>query len=743
MRLFNTLTRSKDEVGTIEPGVLRMYTCGPTVYRYIHIGNVRAFLVADLIRRAFAAQGYEVRHIKNITDVGHMRQEILERGEDKVIAEARAQGKTPYEIADFYTQAFLDDESKTNILPAQVYPKATDHIKEMIAMVQQLLDRGHAYIAGANIYFNVQSFPEYGKLSGNVQGGLLTGVRSEVDPLKRHPADFTLWKAAEPGREMKWPSPWGEGFPGWHIECSAMSTKYFGEQFDIHTGGVDNIFPHHEGEIAQSDGALGHRVVNYWVHCQHVLSARQKMAKSAGNAYTITELVEHGFQPLAYRYLCLTSHYRSRLNFTFTALVAAQKAFDRLRRNAVLWSRTANGVERAGSRAEHWRSLFWEAINDDLATPRGLAVTWQMADDLSLSPRQKLVLLLDFDQIFGLGLSEWVREHTDVPAHVEELARRRAAFRSASDYSDADGLRDEASSGGFAIEDWHGSDSVILPVPHARSEAVKRLAKAVPTSKVVPSRLDEPSELDVSVIINAVGWPDDVRRVVGDSLEHLGSLSSEVIVIDNGTFDGTWELLDAMAAQDARLKVVHTDHFLGEAPARNIGLKMARGRVIVALDTSVGLDGDIFGPVLQSLGDHEIGMIGTWGLTTENFKDFEEVEDGEVDALQAYCCAFRREDLRTVGLMDERFVFYRNLDVDFGFQFREQGFKVVASSALPVSRYVHRVWEQLAPDEREKKSKKNWTRFFEKYHHRTDLLVTSGAAGYQHPEKGAGSDHDH
>ena len=743
MKLFNTLTRSKDEIETIEPGVLRMYTCGPTVYRYIHIGNIRAFLVADLIRRAFAAQGGEVRHIKNITDVGHMRQEMLEQGEDKVIAEALAQGKTPYEIAQFYTDAFLEDESKANILRAQTFPKATDHVPEMITMVQQLLDRDHAYVVGGNVYFDVDSFPAYGKLSGNVKDTLLAGVRSEADPLKRSPADFTLWKAAETGREMKWPSPWGEGFPGWHIECSAMSTKYFGEQFDIHTGGVDNIFPHHEGEIAQSEGALGKQVVNYWVHCQHVLAAGQKMAKSAGNAYTLSELEDRGFQSLAYRYLCLTCHYRSRLNFTFTALVAAQKALDRLRRHAVVWSRSSNGVAGDPARAEHWRSAFWDAVNDDLATPRALAVAWRMASDAGLTQQQKLGLILDFDRVLGLELDTWTRENAGVPASVGALATERAGLRSSAEYERADDLRREAADRGYLIEDSRSAGPAVFPFPHGRSDAVMRLANAVPTPKVVPSRLDQPDELDISVIVNAVGWPDDVRRVVGDSLTHLSGFSGEVIAVDNGTADGTWETLDAMAEEDSRLTVVHTDHALGEAPARNIGLKLARGGVVVVLDTSVGLDGDVFTPVLKALDDPEIGMIGAWGLVTEDFKDFEEVEDGEVDALQAYCSAFRRTDLRKVGLMDERFVFYRNLDVDFSFQFREQGFKVVASSELPVSRYVHRVWEELAPDAREKKSKKNWARFFEKYHHRNDLLVTPGAVGYEHPEEGPGSEHDH
>ena len=311
-----------------------MYSCGPTVYRYAHIGNLRTYLMADWLRRTLEALGYEVTHVKNITDVGHMRQEHLERGEDKVIAAALAEGKTPQQIAQFYTEAFLRDERRLNVLPAHHYPRASEHVPDMVALVERLLAAGYAYESQGNVYFDVSRFPDYGKLSGQVAHALEEGVRVEPDPLKRDQRDFTLWKAAEPGRLLKWPSPWGEGFPGWHIECSAMSIRYLGPRLDIHTGGVDNIFPHHEDEIAQSEAAYGAPFVRYWVHGQHLLVDGLKMAKSTGNVYTLDDLLRRGFEPLAFRYLCATVHYRTRMNFTWDSLRAAQRGLLRLRRHA-------------------------------------------------------------------------------------------------------------------------------------------------------------------------------------------------------------------------------------------------------------------------------------------------------------------------------------------------------------------------------------------------------------------------
>ena len=321
LSLYNTLSRCKEPLAVGSNGSFGMYTCGPTVYRDAHIGNLRSYLMADWIRRILLFDNIDVTHIKNITDVGHMRQEMLEQGEDKVVAAARAEGKSAADIADFYTQRFIDDELSINIIPATELPKATDHVKEMIDIAVDLVSNGLAYEVDGNVYFAVQEFPSYGELSGNIHESMLQeAVRNEADPRKRDPRDFTLWKAAEKGRDLKWDSPWGEGFPGWHIECSAMSMKYLGKSIDLHTGGVDNIFPHHEGEIAQSEGVVGDSVVKHWVHGQHLLADGVKMAKSAGNAYTVPDLVSRGFDPIAFRYLCMTGRYRSRINFTFRAL---------------------------------------------------------------------------------------------------------------------------------------------------------------------------------------------------------------------------------------------------------------------------------------------------------------------------------------------------------------------------------------------------------------------------------------
>ena len=371
LKLHNTLTKRPEPVDPIEAGSASMYTCGPTVYRDAHIGNLRSYLMADWIRRALEAQGLKVNHVKNITDVGHMRQEILERGEDKVIAAAIAEGKTPGEIAEFYTERFLEDEGKLHITPAQSFPRATDHIAEMLEIVESLVESGYAYEVQGNVYFEVSKFPEYGKLSGNInENELLEAVRVEADPLKRDPRDFTLWKRAEPGRDLKWPSPWGDGFPGWHIECSAMSIKYLGRRFDIHTGGVDNIFPHHEGEVAQSEGFTGRPVVSLWVHGQHLLADGVKMAKSAGNSFIMSDIERLGIEPLAYRYLCLTARYRTRLNFTFTALKAAQRALLRLRNRVWEGARCRQPNRPMKSWWRSGTSVFW-LVSTTIWTCRG------------------------------------------------------------------------------------------------------------------------------------------------------------------------------------------------------------------------------------------------------------------------------------------------------------------------------------------------------------------------------------
>ncbi|HEX9696392.1 MAG TPA: cysteine--tRNA ligase, partial [Actinomycetota bacterium] len=322
MRLYDTMARAVADIAPERSGALTMYSCGPTVYRYAHIGNLRTFLMADLICRAFRSAGTDVLQVQNITDVGHMTDELFDRGEDKMLVAAGIENKSPAEIADYYTAAFLEDVDAIGIERAAAYPKASDHIPQMIEIITRLIERGHAYEAGGTVYFDTESFPAYGRLSGNTLDQLQTGHRKEIgDTNKRHHADFVLWMNAGPQRLIRFPSPWGEGYPGWHIECSAMSMEHLGEQFDLHTGGEDNVFPHHEDEIAQSDGATGHQVVRHWVHGAHLLSEGRKMAKSAGNFYDLRDLAAMGHtEPLAVRLLFLQSRYRAQMNFTRDAL---------------------------------------------------------------------------------------------------------------------------------------------------------------------------------------------------------------------------------------------------------------------------------------------------------------------------------------------------------------------------------------------------------------------------------------
>ena len=328
LRLRDTLSRSVRPVEPIEPDLVRMYTCGPTVYRYAHVGNLRSYLLADLIRRALLYHGLRVLHVKNITDVGHLRDERFDRGEDRMLVQAGLEDKTPAEIAAAYEAAFHADEAAVNILPAHVFPRATEHIPEMVALAERLEDAGYAYGSSAgNVYYAVGAFEGYGRLSGNSLDELRAGHRGEVEPDKRDPADFALWKAAGEGRILKWPTPrWGDGYPGWHLECSAMAMRYLGERFDIHTGGIDNVFPHHEDEIAQSAPLVGGPPANHWVHGEFLLMSGKKMAKSAGNFQRVTELTDRGIEPLALRYLALTARYSHKLDYSDDSIRAAAVA---------------------------------------------------------------------------------------------------------------------------------------------------------------------------------------------------------------------------------------------------------------------------------------------------------------------------------------------------------------------------------------------------------------------------------
>jgi len=447
LKLYNTLTRRSDELRPVRPGTVLMYTCGPTVYRFVHIGNLRSYLLADLIRRALELQGVAVRQVKNITDVGHLTDEMFDRGEDKMLVAARQEHKTPQEIAAFYTKAFHEDEDLLNIEPAQVYPRASDHIPEMIAIVTQLLESGYAYRVGDAIYYDISKFPSYGMLSGNTQERLRAGHRAEVDVNKRHPSDFVLWNLAGGRRLMKWPSPWGEGYPGWHIECSAMSLKHLGDRFDVHTGGFDNIFPHHEDEIAQSQAYLGHLPVEMWVHGEHLLVEGKKMAKSAGNIVRLVDLRERALDPLAFRYLCLTARYRAKLNFTWEAARAADHALRRIR-DAIATVAPAEDLSR---RAQELDQVFLGYLIDDLDTPQALALmSSTLASALPVGEKRRL--LERWDRVLGLALVINAEER-QLTEEESALLAARAEARAQRDFAEADRLRGLLALRGIAVAD--------------------------------------------------------------------------------------------------------------------------------------------------------------------------------------------------------------------------------------------------------------------------------------------------
>ena len=464
LRVTNTLTRAKEPVSPHAPGRVRMYTCGPTVYRYMHVGNLRSFLLADLVRRALEVEGLDVEQVQNVTDVGHMTDEEFDRGEDKMLVSAQLEDRSPAEIAAYYTEAFRRDVAAMNLRPARAYPRASDYVPRMIELVRRLAELGNAYEVDGDVYFAVESFPDYGRLSGNSLDQLRAGHRMEaVDPRKRHHADFALWRSAGPGRLVKWDSPWGEGFPGWHIECSAMSLGELGEHIDLHTGGVDNVFPHHEDEIAQSEAVVGHQVVRTWVHGEHLLTEGRKMAKSAGNFYGLRDLEARGHSPLALRLLFLQAHYSSQLNFTWDALAAAERSLERRRARVAAWAADP-GPAGAPEAAAGYERRFWAAVDDDLDTAKALAVLAEMEGDEGLPAAARRRAALAFDRVLGLDLDRATGK--ELPPGAEGLIARREAARAARDWAAADRLRDDLAALGVEVSDTRGGTSWrLLPGP--------------------------------------------------------------------------------------------------------------------------------------------------------------------------------------------------------------------------------------------------------------------------------------
>lgn len=450
LKLYNTLSREKEEFVPVGKTVT-MYSCGPTVYNYAHIGNLRTYVFMDIVRRVLRYDGYKLKGVMNITDVGHLLSDGDE-GEDKMELAAKKQQKSPYEIAAYYTEVFFNDIAALNIGKPEIIAKATEHIDDMIEYVKTLCEKGYGYETSDGIYFDISKFPEYGKLSRLNLDDQIAGARVEVNDEKRHPADFALWKKAPKEHIMQWPSPWGMGYPGWHIECSTMSRKYLGSLIDIHSGGVDHIPVHHENEIAQSEALEGHKTVNTWMHGEFMLVDGGKMSKSLGNTYTIAQLKEMGYAPLSFRYFCLNTHYRKKLNFTFEGLKAAQVAYTRLLNQ--LYEHKTSATATAPELLDKYRAEFAAAIDDDLNLPLSLGVVWTM---LKEKPSKDIyALALDFDKVLGLDLKNCApaeKEHVEAPDNVKAIADARWEARKAKNWAESDRLRDELAALGYAVLD--------------------------------------------------------------------------------------------------------------------------------------------------------------------------------------------------------------------------------------------------------------------------------------------------
>lgn len=446
LQVFNSLSKKKEKFVPIEKGKVKMYTCGPTVYDYVHVGNLRTFIVGDIVKRTLKFNGYKVNHVMNITDVGHLTSDADE-GEDKLVLAAKKSKKSVWELAKFYGDAFKKNVDALNIQPSDKLPKATEHIKEQIAMIRKLESKGFAYVSGGNVYFDTSQLTQYGKLGGIVESG---EARVDEDTNKRNPHDFVLWftKSKFQDQDMKWDSPWGEGYPGWHIECSAMASKYLGKHFDIHMGGEDLAHIHHNNEIAQSESALDQTPwVNYWVHSAFLVNKdSSKMSKSKGNILTLDSLEKDGFHPLDYRYLTLGTHYRKQLLFSESGLESAKNARSKLNQ-FVAKIKTTPGKILDG---KEYLAHFEEALNDDFNTPKALSVLSKLIKDERLSGSEKYSLILKFDEVLGLDLSK-IGEA--IPKEIISLAKEREKLRSEKRYDESDKVREKIEKRGYIILD--------------------------------------------------------------------------------------------------------------------------------------------------------------------------------------------------------------------------------------------------------------------------------------------------
>lgn len=446
---YNTLTRQKEKFEPLNPKEVRIYSCGPTVYKDATIGNLRTNIFQDVLRRVLRYNGYKIKHAMNITDVGHLVSDGDE-GEDKMIKSAKELNKSPLEIAEHYTKLFFNDLKDLNIETPEIVCKATDHIQDMLEYVEKLMENGYAYETSTAIYFDVSKLDKYPILSNLDLDNQKAGARVDVDPEKRNPYDFALWIKAPENHLMKWDSPWGKSYPGWHIECSAMGQKYLGEQFDIHTGGIDLIPTHHENEIAQSKGKCGKIPARYWLHGEYLLINGGKMSKSLGNVYLLKDIKDRGYNPLVYRLFSYSSSYRNKLNFTWDSIEASAKSLDRLKEG---YNKHLNGTENIEDNIiNKYEEEFNQAINDDLNMPQAMGIVWDVVKYPNKS-RKMAELLLKFDCVLGLEIDKLEKENIELPDEVQKLVKEREKAREDRDWQESDRLRDEIISKGYDIKD--------------------------------------------------------------------------------------------------------------------------------------------------------------------------------------------------------------------------------------------------------------------------------------------------
>ena len=464
LTFYNKKKKKKEEFHSIDENRVRMYSCGPTVYSYAHIGNFRTYIFMDTLRRVLKYNGYELKHVMNITDVGHLESDADE-GEDKMENAARKEKKDPYEIANFYTEIFLKDMGKLNIDKPEIITKATENISQMIEYVKEIIKNGYAYETSKGIYFDISKLDKYPVLSNRKLDDQIAGARVDVDPEKKNPYDFALWIKAPENHIMKWESPWGLSYPGWHLECSTMGRRFLGEEFDIHTGGVDHIPTHHENEIAQSKGATGKIPAHVWMHCEYLQVDGGKMSKSLGNTYTISQLEEKGISPLAFKLFCFTAHYRNKLNFTFEGAYGAQKALERLYDSYI---KNANGVDDVDEDIiKEYEERFLAYINDDMNMPGAMSVVWEIARNAKKSIKFA-DLLLKFDKVLGLDMKnaenyllEFKHEESEeLPEEIKALVEERKQARAEKNWAKSDEIRDRIISLGYSIKDT--KDGIIV-----------------------------------------------------------------------------------------------------------------------------------------------------------------------------------------------------------------------------------------------------------------------------------------